>query len=136
MGMRRLTAAIAMLVLAGPAWAEPPTSEILQTLDQVMIERSAAAKCAAPDAAKAAAFRRYYQTVAAEAQTVLKSLASDLDQSHIEKVMVQHYDEIDRRVTAIVAQESCDGSHIKEALQKYDATANAVMAAQMAKKAE
>jgi hypothetical protein len=135
--MRRLSAAIIMLaLLAGPAWAEPPTSEILQTLDQVMIERSAAAKCAVPDSAKAAAFRKYYQGIAAEAQTALKSLASDLDLSHIEKVMVQHYDEIDRRVAAIVAQESCDGSHIKEALQKYDSIANAVITEQMAKKSE
>jgi len=135
--MRRLSAAIIMLaMLAGPAWADPPTSEILQTLDQVMIERSAAAKCAIPDSAKAAAFRKYYQAIAAEAQTALKNLASDLDLSHIEKVMTQHYDEIDRRVTAIVAQESCGGSHIKEALQKYDSTANAVITEQMAKKSE
>jgi len=134
--MRRLTAAfIALASLAGPAWADPPGSEILQTLDQVMIERSVAAKCAAPDNAKAAAFRTHYQTVAAEAQEALKNLASDLDQSHIEKVMLQHYDEIDRRVAAIVTQESCDGPHIKEALQKYDSIANAVMTEQMAKKA-
>lgn len=135
--MRRVPAAIIMLaMLAGPAWADPPTSDILQVLDQVMIERSAAAKCAPPDAAKAAAFRRYYQEIAAEAQAALKSLASDLDLSHIEKVMVQHYDEIDRRVSAIVAQESCDGSHIKEALQKYDTNVSAVMSAEMAKKVE
>jgi hypothetical protein len=135
--MRRLSAAIIMLaMLAGPAWADPPTSEILQILDQVMIERSAAARCAVPDSARAAAFRIRYQAVAAEAQEALKSLASDLDLSHIEKVMVQHYDEIDRRVAAIVAQESCDGSHIKEALQKYDNIANAVITEQMAKKSE
>ena len=124
--MRRLSAALyALAVLAGPVWADPPGNEILQTLDQVMIERAVAAKCAAPDAGKAAAFRLYYQAVAAEAEVALKGLASDLDQSHIEKVMIQHYDEIDRRVTAIIAQESCDGSHVKEALQKYDITANA-----------
>jgi hypothetical protein len=135
--MRRLSASIIMLAaLAGPAWAEPPTSDILQTLDQVMIERSAAAKCAVPDGAKAAAFRLYYQTITADAETVLKSLASDLDQSHIEKVMLQHYDEIDRRVAAVVAQESCDGMHIKEALQKYDSIATAVMAERMVKKNE
>lgn len=133
--MRRLSAAYIMLaLLAGPARADQPTSDILRTLDQVMIERATAAKCAAPDSAKAAAFRKYYQTVAAEAETVLKTLASDLDRSHIEKVMAQHYDEIERRVSAIVAQESCDGSHIKEALQKYDSTANAVIAQQTAKK--
>lgn len=133
--MRRLSAAFIMLaLLAGPAWADPPTSEILQTLDQVMIERATAAKCAAPDSTKAAAFRKYYQAVAAEAEVALKNLASDLDRSHIEKVMVQHYDEIERHVTAIVAQESCDGSHIKEALQKYDSTANAVITQQIGKK--
>lgn len=133
--MRRLSAAFTMLVLlAGPAWADSPTSDVLQTLDQVMIERATAAKCAAPDSAKAAAFRKYYQTIAAEAETVLKTLASDLDRSHIEKVMAQHYDEIDRHVTAIVTQESCEGSHIKEALQKYDNAANAVIAQQTAKK--
>lgn len=135
--MRRLSAAfITLTMLAGPAWADPPNGEILQTLDQVMIERSVAAKCAAPDAAKAAAFSKLYQTVAAEAQMTLKSLASDLDQSHIDKVMTQHYDEIDRRVVSIVAQESCDGQHIKEALQKYDSTADAVIAQQTAKKSD
>lgn len=133
--MRSLLAAfISLAVLAGPAWAEQPTSEILQALDQAMIERSVASKCADHDAAKAAAFRKIYQAVTAEAEVALKSLASDLDQTHIEKVMVQHYDEIDRHVTAIVTQESCSGSHIKEALQKYDITVNAVMNPLMAKK--
>ena len=135
--MRRLSATFITLgILAGPAWADPPNSEILQTLDQVMIERSVAAKCAAPDAGKEAAFRKAYQSVAAEAEMTLKGLASDLDHSHIEKVMMQHYDEIDRRVVAIVARESCDGTHIHEALQKYDATANAVLAQQVPKKIE
>ena len=133
--MRRLTAAfISLTTLAGPVWAEQPNSEILQTLDQAMIERSVAGKCAAPDAAKAAAFRTLYQAIAAQAEIALKSLATDLDQTHIERVMAQHYDEIDRHVVAIVAQESCDGSHIREALQKYDSTVNAVMAPLMAKK--
>jgi hypothetical protein len=133
--MHRLTAALVSLAsLAGPAWAEQPNSEILQTLDQAMIERSVAAKCAAPDAAKAAAFRKLYQAVAAQAEIALKGLASDLDESHIEKVMAQHYDEIDHHVTAIVAQESCNGTHIKEALQKYDSTVNAAMNPLLAKK--
>ena len=135
--MRRLAAAFTTLMtLAGPAWADPPNGDILRTLDQVMIERSAAAKCAAPDAAKAAAFRRLYQTVAAQAEMTLKSLASDLDQTHIDKVMSQHYDEIDRRVSAVVAQESCDGSHIHEALQKYDDAASAAIAQQTLKKTD
>lgn len=133
--MRRFSAALFALVsCAGPAWAEPQTTEILQTLDQAMIERSAAARCGAADSVKAAAFGDYYRAVSGDALVALKTLASDLDQSHIEKVMKQHYDEIDRRVSAIVAQESCDGTHIKEALQKYDDNANVVMAQQSAKK--
>ena len=133
--MRRLTAAlISLMTLAGPVWAEQPNSEILQALDQAMIERSVAAKCAIPDPAKDAAFRKLYQAITAEAEIALKSLASDLDQAHIEKVMAQHYGEIDHHVTAIIAQESCDGSHIKEALQKYDSTVNAVINPLLAKK--
>ena len=35
--MRRLSAAFTIVaVLAGPAWADPPGSEILQTLDQAI----------------------------------------------------------------------------------------------------
>ena len=133
--MRSLSAAlIALPVLAGPARAEPPNSEILQLLDQVMIERSVAEKCAASDSDKAAAFRGHYQSVAMAAKAALKSLASDLDQRHIDMVMDQHYDEINRHVLAIVAQESCAGSHIKEALQKYDSAASAAMTQQIAKK--
>jgi hypothetical protein len=135
--MRRLSAALMSLVfLVGPALAETPNSQILQRLDQAMIERSVAAKCAEPDSAKAAAFRKLYQAITQEAEVALKSLASDLDQSHIEKVMAQHYDEIDRHVIAIVAQESCSGSHIKEALQKYDNTVKAVTTQLMAKKSD
>ena len=43
--MRRLSATlIALAMLAGPAWADSPGGGILQTLDQVMIERAVAAR--------------------------------------------------------------------------------------------
>jgi hypothetical protein len=119
------TAFAGMILLAGPALADPPRHDnILTTLDQFMIARSVSAKCGSADAATSAAFQRHYRLVTEQATVALKALSSDLTQIHIEKVMADHYSEIDRRVIAIVAQESCDGSHIKEALQKYDSVAN------------
>jgi len=135
--MRRLSAAFfSVTLLAGPALAESPDTNVLRMLDQVMIIRSVAAKCTPPNQASAIAFQRRYQDVATQAQTALKALASDLTQAHIESVMAEHYDEIDRRVAAVVAQESCDGPHIKEALQKYDGIVKAVMTPQVANKAD
>ena len=124
--MVRFVAAFAgAIILASPALADPPRHDnILTTLDQFMIARSVSAKCGRADAATAASFQRHYRQVAEEATGALKDLSSDLTRAHIEKVMADHYSEIDHRVTAIVAQESCDGLHIKEALQKYDSVAN------------
>jgi phosphoenolpyruvate carboxylase len=117
---------IAVSLSAAPALADPPRHDtILATLDQLMIARSAATKCGRADGPTQASFQRQYRLVTEQATLALKTLASDLTQAHIEKVMTDHYGEIDRRVTAIVAQESCNGSHVKEALQKYDSVANA-----------
>jgi high-affinity K+ transport system ATPase subunit B len=122
---RHVAAIIGLTLSAAPALADPPRHDtILVTLDQFMIARSVAAKCGRADAAAQASFQRQYRMVAEQATLALKALASDLTQDHIEKVMADHYGEIDHRVTAIVAQESCNGIHIKEALQKYDTVAN------------
>ncbi len=122
--MYRFAAAfIGMSMLAVSALADTPNGDTLKTLDQFMIARSVAAKCAPADDVTAAAFEHSYQMVAERAQLALKALASDLSQAHIEKIMSDHYGEIDRQVSAIVTQESCDGEHAKEALQKYDAAA-------------
>lgn len=124
--MYRFAAACAgLMISAGPALADPPRHDnILTTLDQFMIARSVSAKCGRSDVATEAAFQGHYRQVAEQATVALKALSSDLTQIHIEKVMADHYGEIDRHVSAIVAQESCDGPHIKEALQKYDSVAN------------
>lgn len=122
--MQRLAAACAgIAMLAGPALADPPDKGILAMLDQFMITRSVAAHCGRGDAVSTASFQSRYRRVTEQAMTALRTLASDLTQDRIEKVMDDHYSEIDRRVVAIVAQESCEGSHIREALQKYDCVA-------------
>jgi hypothetical protein len=112
-----------MAMLAAPALADVPTGDTLKTLDQYMIAQSVAAKCGHTDAALIAAFQNNYRLVTQRAQLALKAIASDLSPSHIDNVISDHYSEIDRRVIAIIAQESCDGPHIKEALQKYDSVA-------------
>lgn len=134
--MYRFGAALfGMILSSGPALADPPHHDnILTTLDQVMIARSVSAKCGHADTATISSFQRHYRLVTEQATVALKMLSSDLTQTHIEKVMADHYSEIDRRVTAIVAQESCDGSHIKEALQKYDSVANVTDAPLLADK--
>ena len=133
--VRYVAAFIGLSLSVAPALADPPRHDtILATLDQFMIARSVAAKCGRPDAPTQASFQRQYRLVTEQATLVLKTLASDLTRDRIEKVMADHYDEIDRRVTVIVAQESCNGSHIKEALQKYDSAANAGQTPLMADK--
>ncbi|HMA51686.1 MAG TPA: hypothetical protein VKP60_18130, partial [Magnetospirillaceae bacterium] len=96
--MDRFAAAFAgMMVLAGPALADPPRHDtILTTLDQLMIARSVSAKCGRPDTATTASFQRHYRTVTEQAMVALKALSSDLTQDRIEKVMIDHYSEIDR----------------------------------------
>ena len=133
--MHRLTAACAGLtMLAGPALADPPDHSILAALDQFMITRSVAVHCGRSDAVAMASFQSRYQGVIEQATAALKTLASDLTADSIEKVMSDHYGEIDRRVVAIVARESCEGPHIKEALQKYDSIADVAHTPLMADK--
>ena len=133
--VRYVAAFIGVSLSIAPALADSPRHDtILATLDQFMIARSVAARCGRADAPTQASFQRQYRLVAEQATLVLKTLASDLTQDHIEKVMADHYGEIDRRVIVIVAQESCNGPHIKEALQKYDTVANAGQAPLMADK--
>jgi len=134
--MRRRLAALALsTLLAGPAFAESDT-DALRMLDQAMIMRSAATRCAEPSSVRSAAFRRAYLQVAAQAQAALKSLASDLTQAHIQSVMADHYDEIDRHVIAIIEQESCGGADILEALRKYDSLVNSAPSQQIANKVD
>jgi hypothetical protein len=125
--MQRLAVVLTgMMMLAGPAWADPPRSDnALATLDQFMVARSAAAKCGHADAAANVAFLHQYRLAAEQGAAALKILSSDLTSAHIEKVIADHYGEIDLRVTAIVAQETCISTRIKQALQKYDNVANA-----------
>ena len=123
--MRRIAAILAgVTMLAGPACAGSSGAEALAALDQFMIIRAIAARCghAAPDAAEA--FQRKYDLVVADGAAALKLLASDLAQAHIEKLIGNHYEEIDRRVSAVVAQESCGGPRAQQALQRYDNASN------------
>ncbi len=132
---RFAAASAALIVLTGPALADPPRHDtILTTLDQLMIARSVSAKCGHADRATATSFQRHYRLVTEQAMIELKALSSDLTRERIEQVMADHYSEIDRHVAAIVAHESCDGVHIKEALQKYDNVANAADTQIMANK--
>jgi hypothetical protein len=111
-------------MLAGPALADPAGGCILARLDQFMVTRSAAAHCGWGDALSTATFQNRYRRVADQAAAELKVLASDLTGIGIEKVISDHYSEIDRRVIATVAQESCSGPHVREALEKYGSTAD------------
>jgi len=123
--MRRIAAILASVtMLAGPARAGSSGAEALAALDQFMIVRAVAARCSHGTPAAVEAFQHKYDLVVAHAAAALKLLASDLAQPHIEKLIGNHYDEIDRRVSVVVAQESCDGPHAQQALQKYDNAAN------------
>jgi len=123
--MRRGAAAFAGLVmLAGPAGAATPGPGALALLDQFMIARSAAARCGQAAASTAAAFQHKYELVTLRAEAMLTRLASDLAGANIGKLIENRYNEIDRRVSTLVTQESCNGPHVQQALQKYDSVAN------------
>jgi len=123
--MRRIAAILAgVTMLAGPACAGSSGAEALAALDQLMIARAVAARCGHGTPAASEAFQRKYDLVVAHGAAALKLLASDLAEPHIEKLIGNHYEEIDRRVTAVVAQESCDGPRAQQALEKYDTASN------------
>ncbi len=123
--MRRAAAAFAgVTMLAGPAWAGSDAADVLANLDQLMIARAVATQCGRAESANTGTFQHKYELLTARAVAALKILISDLSQPHIEKLISNHYDEIDRRASAVIAQESCEGLHIQQALQKYDSVAN------------
>ncbi len=128
--MRRFSAVITLgaALLAAPALAEGPSGDVLRVLDQFMIARSAATRCGTAKPMTLAAFRSNYRDVALQARAELKSILTDLNDALIEKVIADHYDDMDRRISVMIAQESCDGPHIREALQKYDSGAQMVIA--------
>ena len=120
--MRRAAAAFAgVTMLTAPAWAGSDAAPVLGTLDELMTARSVAARCGRADAG---AFQQKYELVTARAMAALKILVSDLAPPHLEKLIDTHYGEIDRRISDVIAQESCDGPRIQQALQKYDSVAN------------
>lgn len=123
--MLRLAAALTgAIVLAGPARADSPGADVLATLDQLMIARAVSTRCGHPDAPAADTFQHRYEETLIHAEEALKALSSDLAKPNIEKLMNDHYGEIDRRASVVIAQESCNGPHIQQALQKYDSVAN------------
>lgn len=136
--MRRFStvAALGLAILAAPTLADAPSGDALRIIDQFMTARSAVARCGVTQPATLAAFRANYREVASYARAELKSILSDLNDTLIEKVLSDHYNDIDRRIIAIVAQESCGGPHIREALQKYDNGAQMVLARLMSDKAD
>lgn len=118
--MRRCAAILAgITMLSAPAWAGSGGADTLTTLDQFMIARAVAERCGHAGG-PTAAFEHKYLLVTARAAAALKLLASDLAEPNIEKLIRGHYDEIDRRAAIVIAQESCDGPHVQQALQKYD----------------
>lgn len=134
--MRRLTAfaALGAALLTAPCLADAPSGDVLRILDQFMVARSAATRCGALKPVTVAAFRSNYREVALRARAELKSILSDLNEMRIEKVLSDHYDDIDHRIAALIAQESCDGPHIREALQEYDSDARMITASLAANK--
>ncbi|GEM_PF-4765975 len=123
--MRRAAAAFAgVTMLTGPAWAGSDAATVLATLDKLMTARSVAVRCGRSDATAAGLFQQKYELLTERAMTALKILISDLAPPHLEKLIETHFGEIDRRVSAVIAQESCDGPRIQQALQKYDSVAN------------
>ena len=123
--MRRLAAAFTgAILLAGPAWAESPGADLLATLDQLMFARAVSDRCGHPDSRTADSFQHRYAAALDRAEAAMKALSSDLTVPHIKKLMNDHYGEIDRRSSVMITQESCNGPHIQQALQKYDGVAN------------
>lgn len=122
---RFLALLIGLIGTAAPALADPPRPDaMLAGLDQLMIARSVEARCGQADATTDLAFQRQYRAASEQGVAALKILASELTLDHVEKIMTARYLEIDRQVGVVIAQESCESTRIKEALQKYDTVAN------------
>ncbi len=121
--VRLLIAVLTTLSLVAPASAESKI-DILTILDQFMISKAIASKCARPDETKIAKFFLNMETVRFYATQRLKQMYPKATDEMIAKGAVQRQAELDKGISDIVAREGCDSPQIKEALRRFDIQAD------------
>ncbi|MBX9633561.1 MAG: hypothetical protein K2X44_01145 [Magnetospirillum sp.] len=115
-----LVIAWGLAMFAAPAAAQQERPDILTIWDQFSISNSIASKCVKPDEAKLAKFLLNYQIVSTHAALRLKQMSPEWSSARIDQAMTGRYTEIDKTMTEVIVQESCDGPKVKEALRRFD----------------
>ncbi|MBF0324072.1 MAG: hypothetical protein HQL42_03280 [Alphaproteobacteria bacterium] len=106
--------------LAVPVAAEQPSPDILTIWDQFSISNAIASKCVKPDGNKLARFLLNYQIVSTHASLKLSQTSKDWTPERIDRAMKERYVQIDQAMAAAIAQETCQGPKIMEALKRFD----------------
>jgi hypothetical protein len=122
--MQRLTALILGIAIAAqPATAEQKPPYIFQIVDDFMTSNAVASKCTKPDAEKMSKFLVNFDIVTRVASVEMKKLRPDATSEQVEKTMQDRYQQIDKGVSDIIHQETCDGPRIHEILRLFDVQA-------------
>lgn len=102
----------------GAAMAQP--LDILQIFDQFAVSNAVASKCVKPDGDKLAKFLLNFQIVWINASLNLSKASSDMTPERADQALKDRYADVDKKVTEIIGEESCDGPRVKEALHRFD----------------
>jgi hypothetical protein len=125
--MERMRAALmvvcAVAMSAAPAAAQQQGPDILAIWDQFSVSNAIASRCVKPGGAKLAKFLLNYQIVTTHAALRLQQKSPDWTSARIDQAMKGRYGEIDEAMAAVIAQETCDGPKVKEALRRFDVQA-------------
>ncbi|UKJ75860.1 hypothetical protein [Azospirillum brasilense] len=113
-----------MMLSIAPAVAQQQGPDILKIWQQFSVSNSLASRCAKPDNEKLTKFLANYQIISTHAAHRLKQITPEWSPARIDMVMAEHYSNIDRTISEILIEETCDSQRTKEALQRFDAQAD------------
>ncbi len=109
---------------SAPAMAQQQGLNILTIFDQFAVSNAVASKCVKPDPAKLAKFLLNFQIVSTHASIRLQGISPSSSNERIDQVMKDRYGEIDKHISSVIAQETCNGPKVREALKRFDVQAD------------
>ncbi|WP_173976219.1 hypothetical protein [Magnetospirillum sp. LM-5] len=118
--MRALYIAVGIGVMAAPASAQQQGPDILTIWDQFSVSNTIASKCVKPEEDKLTKFLVNFQIVTINASLRIQQLRPDWTPERIDQAMKERYGQIDKSMAAVIAQETCEGPKVKEALRRFD----------------
>lgn len=118
--MRLLFLGFGFTLCALPVMAQQTGPDILTIWDQFSISNAIASKCTKPADDKLNKFLSNYMTVTVHTSMRLKELRPVLTSAEIDQSMKDRYAQIDKAIANVIAQESCDGPRVQEALRRFD----------------